>query len=488
MAGLDKLPTEVLLEIVSNLGRMRDLAALSTQCQRLHQIVDMPKFRQFHRIRLHRGLTRDEADDISDLALQILRIPALGSYVRQLEVYDPPSIFRSPQLPKEVDIEENEDIKLFRLAVLTAGLDDYEEKLVKSFLEDTKGSLGVLLMAICPNIDTLQICEPGSLLADCLKRNNSKDTRPRFLRRLQTVKLLDAHGDDHRFYNIIDLRAMIKLFHRLPSVQTISASAMTLEHYNYMRKLTPRKSNFSRVHLDYSCIAGCEISSIIQNCKSLDEFKYSIGGRTLAPSSPRGVAPKTLGLALRQHKSTLRVLDLDIDEAIDSDDESTLPSDDDSEGSEPDCKVKDEDNAGGAIQGVTSGNFGRSIGSLLEFTALKRLSIGINLLLGISFDYDTYDYAPPPFRLIDTLPPNLEYLCIRGYYIGADEIHTDQVSEFMQHRARRLPQLREVAGVERFIPSAEHVCDPDGNPELLFPEDAENWWDYGENSGEKSDE
>jgi len=53
-------------------------------------------------------------------------------------------------------------------------------------------------------------------------------------------------------------------------------------------------------------------------------------------------------------------------------------------------------------------------GCLKDFVALKRLRIGVNFLLyfaaGVKNDNENKDVP-----LVEYLPPNLEYLCIRGY-------------------------------------------------------------------------
>lgn len=87
-----------------------------------------------------------------------------------------------------------------------------------------------------------------------------------------------------------------------------------------------------------------------------------------------------------------------------------------------------------------------TIGSLHDFNALTHLSVGISALLGPS-----YEVQEPPFRLIDALPPNLEYLCLYGYVKGENKKLGSHVEEFIQHKESRFPQLVEVQGVDKIV-------------------------------------
>ncbi len=61
------------------------------------------------------------------------------------------------------------------------------------------------------------------------------------------------------------------------------------------------------------------------------------------------------------------------------------------------------------------------------------------------------DHRSPPFRLVDALPPSLEYLCLYGYVRGLSVDVDAQVDELMARRAARLPRLAEIRGVDETV-------------------------------------
>lgn len=92
---------------------------------------------------------------------------------------------------------------------------------------------------------------------------------------------------------------------------------------------------------------------------------------------------------------------------------------------------------------------------------MTRLSIGINSLLGPS-----HEFQEAPFRLIDALPPNLEYMCLYVYPKGENEQIDNNMEGFMQHKESRFPQLVEIHGVDKTVVGvANFYADSDGMDE-----------------------
>lgn len=56
------------------------------------------------------------------------------------------------------------------------------------------------------------------------------------------------------------------------------------------------------------------------------------------------------------------------------------------------------------------------------------------------------------YRLIDALPPNLEFLRLYGYKKGEVDVIDGYVNELLEKKADRFPKLREIEGVDEFLP------------------------------------
>lgn len=77
------------------------------------------------------------------------------------------------------------------------------------------------------------------------------------------------------------------------------------------------------------------------------------------------------------------------------------------------------------------------------------------------------------FNLVDCLPEGLEYLCIRGYERGRNPDVDAQVDRLLAAKETGVLNLKEVEGVEKCIPNAEHVEGPNNRDKLWRLE--ENW-------------
>jgi hypothetical protein len=111
-----------------------------------------------------------------------------------------------------------------------------------------------------------------------------------------------------------------------------------------------------------------------------------------------------------------------------------------------------------------------TIGSMYDFTVLSHLSIRVKLLLGPQLFKPSTGIKvalPAPFRLVDSLPPNLKYLYVRGYRAGIDPNWDKQIKELMVIRTEKRPALKEVLGIDKEIPSQTSVDNPDDDEHLL---------------------
>jgi hypothetical protein len=238
------------------------------------------------------------------------------------------------------------------------------------------------------------------------------------------------------------------------------------------------------LNIEHAMFRDNTVTWLIRMAKALESLTWSCGGR-YSLNGLGGFRGEKVGKALLCQKETLRHLDIDIDGVL------GIPSDgceDDLEeyaGYEeeeeqlrrekddafrPDCYNAPGKKCYAAERALDTGlpifiwqlpttrAYDRTIGSMHDFNALKHLSIGIKLLLGYPFGYNG-ELPIAPHRLVDALPPNLEYLLIRGYKKEEFELWDSQVEDFQAKRAENFPALQAVHGLDTFVPSAEEAHD-----------------------------
>jgi hypothetical protein len=206
--------------------------------------------------------------------------------------------------------------------------------------------------------------------------------------------------------------------------------------------------------------------------RALEELTVSVGGRRSNDGTQSSIHQKSLGKALLGQKSSLKVLDLDIDEYLDS----TPEQEDDYHYDKDGPDMADYEKERNGLDTTESKEsiwtrdlpntrpYGCTIGSLHDFDALTHLSIGVMAILGVGKRAENN----APFRLIDALPPNLESLTLRGYRVGANKLCDEHVQELIEGKAERLPKLKEILGVEKETPSAQ-----------LLERERSEWWGNG---------
>ena len=290
------------------------------------------------------------------------------------------------------------------------------------------------------------------------------------MQHLRHVKFIhsEAQGeivDDGHYYNFA-LLENLNLIHQLPNLESVRIEAMEPVNRNEYRAeeivdeqpIGPHSSNISKIHIGFSHVGSRYLERLINVSRRLTEFTYSTGSLPefyLAhPDQALCVwAPKTLERALLSHRHSLGVLDLDVADALvdfDAEDPPLSPRPSPSgqdHGTECDISIE--------IHTDTTG-------ILVHFRALTRLSLSLQLFfyftMGIgrmSAGEQDRDQSYSP--LIESLPPSLEYLCLRGYHPGLNEKHDLQLADLMAafREARLLPKLKEVCGVEEHVPSMQ---------------------------------
>lgn len=297
-------------------------------------------------------------------------------------------------------------------------------------------------------------------LDNLLLRTNRDPSNKPYLQNLRRVYFINcAPTYISHFYEELDFYSCLELIDHLPSIESVNTDLLG-DGKEGKHSLDPGSSNVSRIVLNHSCIGHWWLNDVVKSCKTLREFRYSIGGRGTRYRADSNVNPKRYVKILLEHKETLEVLDLDIQSAI-----RVL---------RPGWKLGAElyYQSFDVFRDGPSWWEEKENGWLKSFSALKRLSLGVNLLMyytrGVIKEYATED-----FNLVDCLPESLEYLCIRGYERGRNPDIDAQVDRLMAVKETGALNLKEIEGVEKCIPNAEHVEGPNNRDKLWRLE--ENW-------------
>lgn len=467
--------------------------------------------------------SEQDCDEAFELLMSILRQPELGLYIRHID------ILRDTQFhgwykptPYQRYITE-EDGLLLRLAVRNAGWYGADEELILNMLlqrqfdldfsngfhsyvlipgkrlisladccrsrarggRHTRGShmiqsLAALLMSVCPNLESLKIRPIGrfmkegypplpleQFLVHCTSIFNSV-----FLQRLRRVDLLhtdDALDNDPLYFNRYDLLYHMSLFHQLPSIEHVCVGGMEIDE-NGREDIAPLSSNLDKIELLHSVLPTMFLCTVISSSKTLRQFTHSVGGRATQDTGNWHMAFPAIFRALLIHRESLESLNLDTDadysdELEHEEFEEYLCDSHESEIDETEEERKAFINQKSVVELVFT-----QMGCLRNFTALRRLSIGVRCLFQMA-NGTTSDFASSNMPLADLLPPNLESLSIRGYQPGLNSYYDAHIHDlFQKFVAGQLGSLKEINGINEYIPNSAtvHLDDVENHPELVW--------------------
>lgn len=341
-------------------------------------------------------------------------------------------------------------------------------------------ALAALLMSVSPNLESLKLRPIGrymrngygtlpleQFLLHCTSIFNSV-----FLQNLQRIDLLhtdDTLENDPLYFNRYDLLYHMSLFHQLPSVEHIRVGGMEIDE-NGREDFPPLTSNLHHIELVHSVLPTMFLCSVIASSKRLKHFTHSVGGRAVLNTVHWNMGFPAILRALLVHRESLESLDLDTD----SDYSQELDYEEFEEYlSESPMGIDDDETEQDRVAFINQKSVVDLIflqtGCLRNFTALRRLSIGVDCLFqmaqGIAIDCNS------PSILADTLPPNLEYLCIRGYRHGIHKVQDVHVQDMLEKFvAGQLGPLKEIYGLNEYIPNSitVHLDDVENHPELIW--------------------
>ncbi|KAJ5563940.1 hypothetical protein N7513_000182 [Penicillium frequentans] len=459
--ALLSLPLEIQVMVIARVSSIGDLAALSQSCRSIHRLCDMKTRERFYRIRV--GQKDSSINKTFDLVMEILKNPKLGNYVREIVQTRQPSMeHHYVQTAEQRDLSAV-DRDLLHAAVRKAGFAGSQESAVLNMLmqNTTKppgetsepfmfsntayGSdsqihgifiaqaLAAILISVSPNLESLVMTQPFGVfpglyrgrerpkeddvhfpLDRLLRRANAKPASTPYLHNLRKVYMIvDDENMDDRFYMALDFLECATLFDRLPSIESISTDALCDDDEGEARVvLEPRSSNISRIQIHHSALPSNFLVSLIQSCKVLREFHYSMGGRCVLGGWFAPFNARTFIKSICPHKDTLEVLDIDAERNMHYFNPSYFEEDRVDQEIDKQQRAHESDIEDDERQMLQS--FSSNSGSLKEFRALKRLSVGIGFLVYFAMGVRENNEPRQPFLLPEALPESLEYLCIRG--------------------------------------------------------------------------
>ncbi|PGH10541.1 hypothetical protein AJ80_07487 [Polytolypa hystricis UAMH7299] len=413
----------------------------------------------------------------------MLAKPHLRRYVRKIQLYRTVKLSAYFQHPSAEALADR-DSALLKSAIQGAGI--FDEQMVNNCLSAivmriwNKGSLlyenqtlaaethATLFMSLSPNLEFLQLDMAGaeSPIEIFLRHTNQEPSR--FLPSLRSIHIYHHPRHGTEYYGDYDFLSVLEYFHLYPSMESVRINRMR-PATGGRKTLPPGKSNISKVYISNSYARSSYLAAIILHSKCLEEFIYTVEKRKEIAlfqyygseirayrlnEATNPIYPGTLRNTLLQHKPTLRKLNLDCNTDI-----KVATSSDEAELGEANY----DDTEDPSLSENAYYPHGFDIGPLDEFTALRKLSIGTELLLGKheyhnrTLGLDKEMRQSPPFRLCKALPPNLKYLCIKGYEPGQCVYCTRQISDLIDRKAGRLPFPRRIDGVDELVPGDRHA-------------------------------
>ncbi|KAK0775587.1 triosephosphate isomerase [Friedmanniomyces endolithicus] len=389
------------------------------------------------------------------------RLPE-GKVVKHLTWHD-------PSVREERELRIAEDTERWHVHTYT-GLQDGE------FLHHA----APLLLMHCSNIESLtySVCPytynadrqapyRAHVLEQTLLRNNYGKLPETHLQRLRHVRLLPETGlryDDARTYSHMDILGQLRLFHRLPNIESLAIDGITTNGgADHLEHFPPHTSNLKAIHVGHSMLPSTLVAVLIRIPKRLEEFTHFVGGRDTRDGGRNLFSARTLGKALWDQRASLRKLDIDVDGLLQDDKydrqdyERYLKQSRRGDTNEPPYwydewfRLDEQASAGGPwhVHDLPdTREYSGTIGSLHDFEKLTHLSLGVKLLLGSP-------ESKTPFRLVEALPRSLESLLIRGYTRGQTPKYDEAIGELVALCSEQLPALKDIRGLEECIPSAD---------------------------------
>ncbi|RDW86081.1 uncharacterized protein DSM5745_02723 [Aspergillus mulundensis] len=505
--------------ILSYLDNYKDIVALSVQDRRLRNLCDLTTCRKYRRIRIRDD---EHLNPAFDFLLSILRNPRLGSYVRHLEVDRQPMCGDNYEKTEWQRNLGDGDLEKLKQAIEVAHYTGYDDDVIlnmvmqsnpdivpiseglhrKQHVKIVRGTyigqaIAVLLMAVCPELESLVLGipfrNPGQRmnpdnhpdnaatgvafpLHEFLRAVNHPQVKWPHLQQVRTVEFLGRPYLSKKWYSKCDFYGCAKVVHGLPKLERVSIDGMTEISDQYLA-VRPKQRHLSELEFHHSDLSTIFLSPLMTSVHGLRKFTYTSGrikgiGRFHRKGEhTRHFNAATFLRCLLRHRHTLEVLDLDYDYQFRRKIHLSIE------------EFVWEPGIEGPRKPYSPSSRRKEAGSLKDFTALTRLSIGV---LSLFYFAQGLSRVPNPnifkIDLVKALPPNLQYLTIRGYKPGLNKWHDHKLADLARDFDVDHPSLLEVQGIETPIPQGTIQARswPQG-PDLDFKLD--DWSDYDHSTG-----
>ncbi|KAJ5726043.1 uncharacterized protein N7483_007400 [Penicillium malachiteum] len=480
--GILSLPPEIVVETLSYLESLQDVSSLSRSCRQMHGLCNMPVRKKFHLIRVwpnNRGI-----EQAFDLVMEILKQPHLGRYVREIRYYGRPRhafVWGSEINGKNSRKLPESEMHLLIKAIKRAGFLETEwEEVLSMAIQKTTGcetgkwiyyngmntpftgphiaqALAVILISMAPNLVLMGMTQPFAswssqeenfpLKAFLSQANKNSDILP-YLQSLRRVYMIvDQAGelDEPGFYTHIEFLNCFDLFDKLPSIVSVGIDTLTDDQQDEP-EIEQRQSDLTELCITHSNVSTHYIARAILACKVLKRFQYSVGGRE--ELDVKYFNKKTLVKALFTHKASLETLDIDAE--IEG---SWWRQKDNPKHPLPQNDRDNEDL-------FEDGDENDSYHDFLDHSG-KTLSVGSDLLFYLIKRDIQLSRERKNVKLVDGLPDNLEFLCIRGYERGKFPSWDQEIDALIAAFNSGAINLTDIRGVDETIPPSAHVYRPD---------------------------
>ena len=243
-----------------------------------------------------------------------------------------------------------------------------------------------------------------------------------------------------------------QIFRNLPFLKTISGKGIGgigIEDGGTYNDIPSKASVVREIHLKDCELSGGCLSKIIEFSTELEAFTYRFGGRCGDGGTAAFYSPE-LAKALTLHGSTMRSLDIDVDNLIINslgDEvrcwESELKDNEENE-IEEEKEGNDSETLDSADSRASAEKWEAATKSNPFFPNLTHLRIGIKLA-------SRFVELSGKKTLAEWLPTGLKELEIVGYSPQESSVITQQVTEVVQQREKLLPNLEALNGVDKYI-------------------------------------
>lgn len=426
----------------------------------------------------HLKITSD--NDIApaqDFALCILENREFANYVRHVTLnYNPWAGFPAQALPYTIITEaEIEKEAIFKGAIAEQKWEEAEatELLGRLMTTSSPGfnkpsshqllpdAVVALLLPILPNVQKWSVgdIDRPTYVGKAVKR--AKDgifgsVSVTHVELLANTMHSEAAWADYSF-------PAFKIFQNLPALKSIEGKGIGgigIEDAGAYHDISNKASVVREIHLKDCELSGACLSKIIGFSTGIEAFTYRFGGRSGDGGTASLYSPE-LAKALTPHRSTMRSLDIDIDNLIHQSLGDEVQSWESELNDEEDTKTEDEneDEANNDAHTLDSAD-SKAEGEKWEevtksgpyFPNLTHLRIGIKLAL-------RFVELSGKETLAAWLPTGLKELEIVGYRPQESDDITNQVTELVQQREKLLPDLEVLNGVEEYIENGEELDD-----------------------------